>query len=74
MAGFFIWLIVLIRGRVPQPVFDGTASVVRYQSRFYAYLTLLTARYPVAGEGLQGGYQLGGVASGLLSLIVRLNG
>jgi hypothetical protein len=46
VAGFFIWLIVLIRGRVPQPVFDGGASVVRYQTRFYAYLTLLTARYP----------------------------
>ena len=46
IAGFFIWLIVLIRGRVPQPVFDGAASAVRFQTRFYAYVSLLTARYP----------------------------
>lgn len=46
VAGFFVWLIVLIRGRVPQPVFDATASAVRYQTRFYAYAGLLTARYP----------------------------
>jgi len=46
VAGFFLWLIVLIKGRVPQPVFDATGSVVRYQTRFYGYLALMTARYP----------------------------
>jgi hypothetical protein len=55
VAGFFIWLIVLIRGRVPQPVFDASGSVVRYQTRFYAYLLLLTARYPSGVYGDPGG-------------------
>jgi hypothetical protein len=55
VAGFFIWLIVLIRGRVPQPVFDAGASVERYQTRFYAYLALLTARYPSGVYGDPGG-------------------
>lgn len=55
IAGFFIWLVVLIRGRVPQSVFDGTASVIRYQTRFYAYAGLLTARYPGGVYGDPGG-------------------
>ena len=46
VAGFFIWLIVLFRGRVPQPVFDGTASAVRYQTRFYAYAVLADRSLP----------------------------
>ena len=45
-AGFFSWLVVLILGRVPQPLFDATAAAVRFQTRYYAYLGLLTARYP----------------------------
>src|SRR3954451_1234499 len=55
VAAFFIWLIVLIRGRVPQPAFDGIASVTRYQTRFYAYAALLTARYPSGVYGDPGG-------------------
>lgn len=46
VAGPFIWLLVLVRGRVPVPVFDATASTVRYATRYYAYAALLTARYP----------------------------
>jgi hypothetical protein len=46
VAGFFVWLVVLALGRVPQPIFDATAAVVRYQTRYYAYFGLLTARYP----------------------------
>jgi Domain of unknown function (DUF4389) len=53
VVGFFVWLIVLIRGRMPQPVFDAVASASRYQTRYYSYLTMLTARYPggVYGDG-----------------------
>jgi hypothetical protein len=51
VAEFFIWLIVLFRGRVPQPAFDATASAVRYQTRFYAFAAMLTARQP---DGLYG--------------------
>lgn len=51
VAGILLWLVVLIRGRVPQPVFDATGSVVRYQTRFYGYLALLAARYPSGAYG-----------------------
>jgi hypothetical protein len=46
IASPLIWLIVLVAGRVPRPVFNATASVLRYQMRQYAYLYLLTAAYP----------------------------
>jgi hypothetical protein len=46
VIAFFVWLIALVMGRLPQPVFDATASVVRYQSRYYAFAAMLTARYP----------------------------
>jgi hypothetical protein len=46
VVGPILWLIVLIRGRVPRPVFNAMASVVRYQMRYYAYAGLLTAAYP----------------------------
>jgi len=36
-------------------VFDATASVTRYQARFYAYAGLLTARYPSGVYGDPGG-------------------
>ncbi|MGE0880410.1 MAG: DUF4389 domain-containing protein [Acidimicrobiia bacterium] len=41
-----IWLIVLIKGRMPDTVFMAVASVLRYQTRLGAYTSLLTAAYP----------------------------
>jgi hypothetical protein len=46
VIGFFVWVIALVLGRLPQPVFDVTASIVRYQTRYYSYGAMLTARYP----------------------------
>ena len=40
------WVLILVMGRVPQPLFDATASAVRYQTRYFAYAAMLTARYP----------------------------
>ncbi|MER5951254.1 DUF4389 domain-containing protein [Streptomyces sp. NPDC001904] len=40
------WLIVLILGRMPQPLFEATAAVLRYRMRVSAYLLLLTSAYP----------------------------
>ena len=40
------WLLILVMGRVPQSLFDATASAVRYQARYLAYAIMLTARYP----------------------------
>lgn len=43
---FFIWLVVLILGRTPLPVFGAVAAVQRYVMRTQAYLTMLTSAYP----------------------------
>ena len=46
VAGFFIWLLVLVLGRVPGPLFDATTAVLRYSMRLNAYALLVTAAYP----------------------------
>ncbi|MGW1913934.1 DUF4389 domain-containing protein [Streptomyces sp. NPDC002076] len=40
------WVVVLIRGRMPRPLFEATAATARYDMRLYAYLMMLTAAYP----------------------------
>ncbi|MFH8732396.1 MULTISPECIES: DUF4389 domain-containing protein [unclassified Streptomyces] len=40
------WLVVLLLGRMPLPLFEATAAVLRYRMRLNAYLLLLTAAYP----------------------------
>ncbi|MET9728990.1 DUF4389 domain-containing protein [Streptomyces zaomyceticus] len=45
------WLIGIVLGRLPEPVFGATAAVVRYRMRLAAYATLLTPVYP---KGLLG--------------------
>ncbi|MFF4762614.1 DUF4389 domain-containing protein [Streptomyces sp. NPDC001292] len=40
------WLLVLIRGRMPRPLFEATAATARYDMRLYAYMMMLTAAYP----------------------------
>jgi hypothetical protein len=46
LAIFFIWLVVLVLGRVPESLFDATTAILRYAIRCYAYVWLLTAAYP----------------------------
>ncbi|MEV0083091.1 DUF4389 domain-containing protein [Saccharopolyspora sp. NPDC050642] len=46
VLAFFIWLIVLVLGRNPRPVFDASAAVLRYSYRTNAYFYLLTGAYP----------------------------
>jgi Domain of unknown function (DUF4389) len=45
-VSFFCWLVVLILGRMPAPLFEATAAVLRYSMRLQAYFLLLTAAYP----------------------------
>lgn len=40
------WVIVLVMGRVPSPMFNALALVHRYSTRYTAYIYLLTAAYP----------------------------
>jgi hypothetical protein len=46
VAAFFIWLLVLVAGRVPGSLFDATTAVLRYNMRTTAYTWLVTAAYP----------------------------
>ncbi|GAA1985104.1 DUF4389 domain-containing protein [Kitasatospora viridis] len=43
---FFLWLITLVLGRMPRPVFEATAAVARFRMRFAAYALMLTSAYP----------------------------
>lgn len=45
-VSFIIWLIVLITGRTPRPLFDATTAILRFQLRLNAYTYLLTGTYP----------------------------
>lgn len=43
---FVWWLITLVLGRMPRPLFEATAATLRYQMRFDAYASMLTPAYP----------------------------
>jgi hypothetical protein len=45
-AGVVLWIVVLVLGRVPVPLFDCWALIVRYSARYTAYFALATAAYP----------------------------
>jgi hypothetical protein len=45
-ASFVIWLIVLIAGRMPRALSEAIAAVVRYQTRVYGYVLMVTSTYP----------------------------
>lgn len=40
------WLITLILGRMPRPLFEATAATLRYEMRVSAYLSMLSPAYP----------------------------
>ena len=46
VVGVFIWLIVLVTGTMPRSLYEAVAATVRYQTRFTAYMMLLTPVYP----------------------------
>lgn len=48
---FFYWIAALILGRLPDPVYRGAATLVRYQARLSAYLFMLTPEYPWGWKG-----------------------
>jgi hypothetical protein len=52
-CSFFIWVIVLIMGRMPEPLFEATAAIARYSMRLQAYWLMLTPAYPkrLFGDG-----------------------
>ncbi len=46
LAGVFIWLIVLVAGRMPLSLFAATAAVLRFRVRYNTYAMMLTGKYP----------------------------
>ena len=46
IAGFVNWLVTLIAGRSPEPLFDFLASYFRYATHVYAYVLLAANPYP----------------------------
>lgn len=53
-AAFVIWLIVLVLGRMPDPLYGATAATLRYTTRFSAYVLMLTSAYPKGLFGDEG--------------------
>ncbi|MFJ8823956.1 DUF4389 domain-containing protein [Streptomyces sp. NPDC102467] len=45
-VSFLSWLVVLVLGRMPRPLFEATAAVLRFRMRVSAYVLLLTPSYP----------------------------
>jgi hypothetical protein len=45
-VSIIVWLVVLVLGRMPRPLFEATAAVLRFNMRVSAYLLLLTSAYP----------------------------
>lgn len=41
-----LWIVTLVLGRMPQPLFNAAAAVVRFDARLYAYYALVTDSYP----------------------------
>jgi hypothetical protein len=46
IVAFIAWLITLITGKLPAPLHLAFTAVLRYQTRYYCYLSLLTPTYP----------------------------
>jgi hypothetical protein len=46
IALFIGWLITLVSGKLPGPLHLAFTAVLRYQTRYYCYLGLLTPTYP----------------------------
>lgn len=44
--GVIIWLVTLVLGRMPRPLFEASAATLRFSMRFTAYTLLLTSAYP----------------------------
>lgn len=73
-VAFISWLVVLILGRMPQPLFEATAAILRYRMRYTAYLLMLTSAYPKRLFGDEPGPVTGGPVSGTHPLVLSGGG
>ncbi|MFB6890197.1 DUF4389 domain-containing protein [Kitasatospora sp. NPDC056327] len=70
VVGWISWLVVLILGRMPQPLFEATAAILRYRMRYMAYLLMLTPAYPKRLFGDEPGEEPGGPVSATRPLVL----
>ena len=42
---FFIWIVVVVSGRMPAPLYTAYSAVLRYQARFHSWFDMLTSEY-----------------------------
>lgn len=52
VLAFFSWFIALFTARVPEGIRNFAALALRYESQTYAYIALLTPRYPSFNVGV----------------------
>jgi len=52
ILAFFSWWVALFTGRVPEGIRNFGAFALRYETQTYAYLALLTERYPSFNVGI----------------------
>jgi Domain of unknown function (DUF4389) len=66
---FAVWLIVLIMGRMPQPLHEALAAILRYWARLKGYWYMLTDVYPAGLFGDQPEPVTGGEVPSALALL-----
>jgi hypothetical protein len=52
VLAIFSWFVAVIQGRVPEGIRNFAALALRYESQTYAYIALLTPRYPSFDVGV----------------------
>jgi hypothetical protein len=46
VVSFFVWVIMLFTGRQPEPAFGATSAMLRFETRFMAFSSMLTPTQP----------------------------
>ncbi|MFG3053989.1 DUF4389 domain-containing protein [Kitasatospora sp. NPDC048239] len=73
-VAFISWLVVLILGRMPQPLYEATTAILRYRMRYIAYMLMLTSAYPKRLFGEEPGSVPGGPVSATRPLVLSGGG
>ncbi|MFJ6381308.1 DUF4389 domain-containing protein [Kitasatospora sp. NPDC092039] len=70
LVSFVLWLVVLVLGRMPQPLYEATTAILRYRLRYTAYLLMLSSAYPKRLFGDEPGSEPGGPVSATRPLVL----
>jgi hypothetical protein len=53
LLAVFSWFIALVMGRVPEGLRNFAALALRFETQTYAYVLLLTGKYPSLNVGIE---------------------